>query len=301
MKRFGAFATGIFLSAFIFGAVGGANGAGSTSSTMYGCANVKTGAVSSVSTKSISCVKGTSLIQWSIQGIQGAPGLQGVQGAPGLQGQQGLPGSKGEQGPQGLPGVVGPQGVPGLPGAKGETGSNGGPKIVNDDGPVNATMTSLNTLTGVATVMIDGQFWNWNMSFNSLSPVVYLNINNNPTNRTRYFATFDCTGTTLVNFDSQGDVTDSWTNQSINLYPGMTMFISATKYLVNNYNDNTEIAVVKPSNVDKKDVHSMLNSSTGLCDTNLGAFGNWAQYGTGRMWVLEPVTKPNLGPNPRIE
>ena len=86
MRRISHILVTILISASVFGAVQVANGVSGTTDKIYACSSNKTGAISKVSSKVVKCAKGSNLIKWNIEGVQGLQGLQGEQGLRGAAG-----------------------------------------------------------------------------------------------------------------------------------------------------------------------------------------------------------------------
>ena len=76
------------------------------------------------------CKDGETSLNWSQQGVAGAPGAQGPAGPAGAAGPMGAKGDTGAAGPIGPAGAVGPKGETGLAGPPGPGGLTGpaGPK-----------------------------------------------------------------------------------------------------------------------------------------------------------------------------
>jgi hypothetical protein len=82
-----------------------ATGSAAKSSTIHGCENTKTHALSILSGKS--CKKGYKALSWNVTGPQGPAGSQGAKGATGATGSQGPAGANGTNGTNGTDGLAG--------------------------------------------------------------------------------------------------------------------------------------------------------------------------------------------------
>ena len=102
-------------------AVGTYIGAQSTSSTIRGCVDPRTGAIRIIGATQ-TCTSKESLLTWSTTGPQGPAGPQG---ATGPSGPAGPIGPSGPQGAVGAPGPIGPAGAPGPQGPIGPQGASG--------------------------------------------------------------------------------------------------------------------------------------------------------------------------------
>jgi len=146
------------------------------------------------------------------QGLQGEPGPMGANGADGAQGLRGPAGDMGPQGPagwdgaQGPMGPAGPRGLQGVQGPAGPAGASGGIKVYD----ANNQYLGLSVAPDVAGGMVFSgsglnKFFNlavvWSESPNP-SPTNSMDIINNFSSITPFYASSDCSGDRLLSYQT---------------------------------------------------------------------------------------------------